>query len=174
MTDFKSIGSVARSGPVKKNRKILLLDHTDDSDSDQTGDGSTSPGPFCISCTLTDPQLSGSNARGGYVTYLCTLELNDGTIHAIRTRYSQCLNLRLRVRLARPDVYVPQLPPKSYTQTAGSRFVEHRRTGMEFFLRTVALNPDLGGLPAVQEWFEISQNVQKSSQDPGESPEPTL
>lgn len=45
---------------------------------------------------------------------------------------------------------------------------------MEFFLRTVALNPDLGGLPAVQEWFEISQNVQKSSQDPGESPEPTL
>ena len=159
MSDQASdITAVCTNRPT--HAKIQLVDHT--TDVSQAAADSTESEPFSSSCKVTNPVLNGSLTRGGYVNYLCTLHLNDGTVHGIRKRYSECLALRLLVRQAKPNVYIPHLPPKSYTQRAGPQFVESRRAGIELFLRSVVLNPETGGLPCVREWFHVPQHTIQS------------
>lgn len=161
--------------PTPKISRILLLDHSkgcDHAEDIETPTKTRSPRKptqpihrdslWATSCSITDPAL---NRPCGYVAYLCTVEIPQDVddpesfnSHAIRRRYSDFVRLRARLRSEFPKVYTPHLPPKSYamSQTSNARFLEQRRGGLELFLRSVVLNPEIGGSQTVRDWFEVT------------------
>lgn len=165
MNDFKSIANGLHLKPEKFS-KIQLIDHSDTLSPASAGTHDDSSGLPCTSCRVDDPKTAGSVTRGGFVTYLCTVTLDKGGTHAIRKRYSECLALRDQLSLEHPHVYTPHLPPKSYTQKTGRRFLESRRAGIELFLRTVVLNPELGRLPTVLDWLELQHTTDEPEVTP--------
>lgn len=152
-TDFKSIATIS-NGRKRPSNKIVLIDHSGDDGSIEAVEHPDHKSKLCFkSCRVTEPQLNGSFAYGGFVTYLCTIELGSGALHLIRKRYSDFLVLRAKVRAHFPDVYLPTLPAKSYTKKTEGRFIESRRNGIELFLKGVVLNPETSELPYLQEWL---------------------
>lgn len=152
-TDFKSIAATSNFRKQAASR-ILLIDHSGDDELSKSIERSDSTRrPDFRSCKVTEPQLNGSFAYGGFVTYLCTVELGGGTLHLVRKRYSEFLILRAKVRAHFPNVYLPRLPPKSYTRKTDGRFIEGRKNGIELFLKGVVLNPEISELPYLQEWL---------------------
>ena len=55
----------------------------------------------------------------------------------IRKRYSEFVDLRERLIEAFPDfeAAVPELPPKSVISKFRPRFLERRRSGLQYFLK---------------------------------------
>lgn len=156
MTDFTSITHLHRSKPDKFSR-IRIVDHSEEELISET---SASDEPFCTSCRVDEPRLNdGGFTRGNYMTYLCTISLLNGTEHSVRKRYSECLDLKNRLTAEKPGTYVPRLPPKSFTKTSGESFVESRRAGIELFLRSVVLNPDLGDRSSIKEWLGVTKII---------------
>lgn len=168
--DFRTVSFSGAAASTDRNKfsKVLVLDHSGGTGSDFVEPVSTDESSLptlCKACRVTDPQLNGSFTRGGYVTYLCSLQLNTEATHAIRKRYSDFLILRSLIQSAKPGVYLPQLPPKSFTHKTESRFLESRRTRLELFLRSVLLNPDTGTLSCVTDWAEIPQSDRPEAND---------
>lgn len=157
ISDFRSI-QFPHTIPSDKRKfsKVKIIDRSNESSQDsETASPEDTDQPFCNACRITDPELKGSFTRGGYVTYLCTLQLNDGTTHSIRKRYSEFSPLRAAIQAAKPGVYLPHLPPKSYTQRTAEAFLDSRRNRLELFLRSVLLNPEVGGISCVREWVNV-------------------
>lgn len=171
-TDFKSINQPGSANtpatltPVKHQR-ILLLDHTNGTEQDDTptrvkpSQGGQNKAKrkhqplWASACRITDPSLNNSSSRA-FVTYQCTVTLLDSATHSIRKRYSDFINLQAQLKLDFPDVYTPHLPPKSYSmnQTHNGKFLEQRRGSLELFLRSVVLNPEIGGCKTIIDWFD--------------------
>jgi len=144
---YSSAGSLSVANTGSPATTIALEDNTD-----QTSPNSRSP--WARQVTVTDPiivRTSGdSKARRGpgYVVWLCTIELQDTAAAPIkvRRRYSDFVALRSQLCIAFPHhgrLNIPVLPPKSYVSKFRTPFLEKRRRGLEYFLASIVLNPQL-------------------------------
>ncbi|CAM1504674.1 Fc.00g022650.m01.CDS01 [Cosmosporella sp. VM-42] len=112
-------------------------------------------------CTI----VNGSATNiGAFVVWNIRVEtLNVGTLRDgfgsymnIRKRYSEFDDFRHKLVLTFPnfDAAVPSLPPKSVISKFRPRFLEKRRAGLQYFLKScILLNPEFSGSPVLKEFL---------------------
>ncbi|KAM3086104.1 hypothetical protein ACMFMG_000243 [Clarireedia jacksonii] len=120
-----SIESVAHTG-------ITLQDNTD-------GDDSKNEACWAKSVYIEDHVVvNGSKTNiGAFVVWNITVETLHGGTMRIRKRYSEFDDLRLNLIRTFPNssVTIPPLPPKSVISKFRPRFLENRRSGLQYFLK---------------------------------------
>lgn len=110
---------------------ITLVDHTIDP-------SERSSAAFARNVFIGDYTIvSGSPLRAGaYVVWNCTVETLEGQKFTVIKRYSEFDALREKLREAFPNSEgaLPHLPRKSVVSRFRSKFLEHRRQGLNYFL----------------------------------------
>ncbi|CAJ2500059.1 Uu.00g029120.m01.CDS01 [Anthostomella pinea] len=78
-----------------------------------------------------------------------------GSFMNIRKRYSEFDDFRWRLMRTFPgfEAAVPGLPPKSLISKFRPRFLEKRRSGIQYFLNCILLNPEFSGSPVLKEFL---------------------
>lgn len=73
----------------------------------------------------------------------------------IPMRYSEFDELRSLLAAAFPHARnaLPPLPPKSVLFKFRPKFLEQRRTGLQYFLNCVLLNPEFSGSPVLKDFL---------------------
>ena len=141
------------SSPVSTLSKgtIALHDNVVEDDDDNHAS-------WAKSVSVTDPTVirtSGDpKARmgPGYVVWLCRIEPQVAAAAPIEVyrRYSEFEGLREELCMAIPQLAqrtIPRLPSKSVVSRFRGPFLERRRKGLEFFLASILLNPQLSAHP---------------------------
>jgi len=139
-------------------KPIKIQDHSLEHQDKDSADGL-----WASRVTVTEPSIIKGNqgktlqAVSGYVVWLCTVETFEGRILKTRKRYSEFFTLRQNLCTAFPrhEKMIPALPPKSVVSKFRPAFLEKRRRGLELFLSTVLLMPDLGASPIVKKWWFV-------------------
>ncbi|KAI0473795.1 Phox homologous domain-containing protein [Xylariaceae sp. FL0804] len=70
-------------------------------------------------------------------------------------RYSEFDDFRDRLIRTFPgfEAAVPELPPKSIIYKFRPQFLEKRRSGLQYFLKCILLNPEFSGSPVLKEFL---------------------
>lgn len=91
-------------------------------------------------CTV----VTGTNGQK-FAVWSITITTDKGATMKLLKRYSEINTLREEVVAAFPDRIgeIPQLPPKKFFGNLKEDFLVRRRRGLEFFLSSVLLNPQL-------------------------------
>ncbi|KAL8338656.1 hypothetical protein RB598_007130 [Gaeumannomyces tritici] len=78
-----------------------------------------------------------------------------GSYMNIRKRYSEFDDLREKLMITFPnfEAAVPALPPKSVIAKFRPKFLEKRRSGLQYFLNCILLNPEFSGAPVLKEFL---------------------
>ncbi|KAF6827683.1 PX domain-containing protein YPT35 [Colletotrichum musicola] len=84
-----------------------------------------------------------------------TLQTGQGSYMNIRKRYSEFDDLREKLVKSFPnfEAAVPPLPPKSVISKFRPRFLDKRRSGLQYFLNCIMLNPEFSGSPVLKDFL---------------------
>lgn len=99
---------------------------------------------------------------GAFVVWKITLEMMQGGKMYISKRYSEFDRLRQDLVRAYPyfRAAMPTLPRKSVISKFRPKFLEERRSGLQYFLNCVLLNPEFAGSPILEQFlFPWCQNL---------------
>ncbi|KAI1149526.1 Phox-like protein [Nemania diffusa] len=100
--------------------------------------------------------VNGSRTNiGAFVVWNIRVETLSGSYMNIRKRYSEFDDFRWRLMRTFPgfEAAVPELPPKSLISKFRPKFLEKRRTGLQYFLHCIMLNPEFSGSPVLKEFL---------------------
>ena len=109
---------------------------------------------WASSCRVLAP---GANAQGT-VHYLCVVSVvfPERSEINVRKRYSEFVSLREALKKEKRDHNMPKLPPKGFAIDGDdATFIERRRVGLELFLSSVVLNPEVADARALRDWFGV-------------------
>lgn len=97
----------------------------------------------------------GTTSIGAFVVWNVRVETLTGSFMNIRKRYSEFDDFRDRLVKTFPnfEAAVPSLPPKSFISKFRPKFLEKRRTGLQYFLNCILLNPEFSGSPVLKEFL---------------------
>ena len=140
--------STLSRGPIALHDNVV-------EDDDEEEDNHAS---WAKSVSVTDPRVirTSGDAKArmgpGYVVWLCRIEPQVAAAAPIEVyrRYSEFEGLREELCMAIPQLAqrtIPRLPPKSLVSRFRGPFLERRRKGLEFFLASILLNPQLSAHP---------------------------
>jgi len=92
---------------------------------------------------------------GAFVVWNITVETLRGSSFRIRKRYSEFDDLRHKLLQTFPNssAALPPLPPKSVISKFRPKFLEQRRTGLQYFFNCILLNPEFSASPVVKEFL---------------------
>ncbi|RFU28353.1 hypothetical protein B7463_g7970, partial [Scytalidium lignicola] len=92
---------------------------------------------------------------GAFVVWNIKVETLEGGSIDIRKRYSEFDDLRYKLLQTFPNSAgaMPPLPPKSVISKFRPKFLENRRTGLQYFLNCILLNPEFSGSPILKEFL---------------------
>jgi len=92
---------------------------------------------------------------GAFVVWNITVDTLRGGSMRIRKRYSEFDDLRDKLLQTFPNskAAMPPLPPKSVISKFRPKFLENRRTGLQYFLNCILLNPEFSGSPVLKEFL---------------------
>lgn len=109
------------------------------------------------SVSVTDHVVVNGSATniGAFVVWNIRVETLSGSYMNIRKRYSEFDDLREKLMITFPnfEAAVPALPPKSVISKFRPRFLEKRRSGLQYFLNCILLNPEFSGSPVLKEFL---------------------
>ncbi|OLN81707.1 PX domain-containing protein YPT35 [Colletotrichum chlorophyti] len=104
------------------------------------------------SVEITDYVVVNGSATniGAFVVWNIRVETLQGSYMNIRKRYSEFDDLREKLIKTFPnfEAAVPPLPPKSVISKFRPRFLDKRRSGLQYFLKCVLCHPYRGSSPA--------------------------
>ncbi|KAG5913164.1 hypothetical protein E4U42_001396 [Claviceps africana] len=97
----------------------------------------------------------GATSVGAFVVWNVRVETMNRSYMNIRKRYSEFDDLRAKLVKTFPnfEAAVPPLPPKSLISKFRPEFLEKRRTGLQYFLNCVMLNPEFSASPVLREFL---------------------
>jgi len=92
---------------------------------------------------------------GAFVVWNINVETLQGGTIRIRKRYSEFDDLRYKLLQTFPnsEAAMPSLPRKSVISKFRPKFLENRRTGLQYFLNCILLNPEFSGSPVLREFL---------------------
>ncbi|KAL1879319.1 hypothetical protein VTK73DRAFT_7156 [Phialemonium thermophilum] len=92
---------------------------------------------------------------GAFVVWNIRVETLAGTFINIRKRYSEFDTFRRQLIHTFPnfEAAVPVLPPKSVVSKFRHSFLERRRSGLQYFLNCILLNPEFSGSPVLKDFL---------------------
>ncbi|KAH8679829.1 Phox homologous domain-containing protein [Tricladium varicosporioides] len=92
---------------------------------------------------------------GAFVVWNINVETLQGSTMRIRKRYSEFDDLRHKLLQTFPysEAAMPPLPPKSVISKFRPKFLDNRRTGLQYFLNCILLNPEFSGSPVLKEFL---------------------
>ncbi|KAK0118174.1 PX domain-containing protein ypt35 [Cadophora gregata] len=129
---------------------ITLQDNTDEGDSKNKA-------CWARSVYIEDHVIiNGSRTGiGAFVVWNITVETLRGGSMRIRKRYSEFDDLRDKLLQTFPNskAAMPPLPPKSVISKFRPKFLENRRSGLQYFLNCILLNPEFSGSPVLKEFL---------------------
>ncbi|KAL2063486.1 hypothetical protein VTL71DRAFT_5291 [Oculimacula yallundae] len=129
---------------------ITLQDNTDDGDSKNKA-------CWARSVYIEDHVvINGSRTGiGAFVVWNITVDTLRGGSMRIRKRYSEFDDLREKLLQTFPNskAAMPPLPPKSVISKFRPKFLENRRSGLQYFLNCILLNPEFSGSPVLKEFL---------------------
>ncbi|WYZ44169.1 hypothetical protein EsH8_VII_000605 [Colletotrichum jinshuiense] len=98
---------------------------------------------------------SGATNIGAFVVWNIKVETLQGSYMNIRKRYSEFDDLRDKLVRTFPnfEAAVPPLPPKSVISKFRPRFLDKRRSGLQYFLNCIMLNPEFSGSPVLKDFL---------------------
>ncbi|TQN68283.1 PX domain-containing protein YPT35, partial [Colletotrichum shisoi] len=106
------------------------------------------------SVEITDYVVVNGSATniGAFVVWNIKVETLQGSYMNIRKRYSEFDDLRENLVKTFPnfEAAVPPLPPKSVISKFRPRFLDKRRSGLQYFLNCIMLNPEFSGSPVLK------------------------
>lgn len=109
------------------------------------------------SVSVTDYVIVNSSATniGAFVVWNIRVETLSGSYMNIRKRYSEFDDLRHKLMMTFPnfEAAVPVLPPKSVISKFRPNFLEKRRSGLQYFLNCILLNPEFSGSPVLKDFL---------------------
>ncbi|KAF9875719.1 PX domain-containing protein [Colletotrichum karsti] len=100
--------------------------------------------------------VNGSTTNiGAFVVWNIRVETLQGSYMNIRKRYSEFDDLREKLIKSFPnfEAAVPPLPPKSVISKFRPRFLDKRRSGLQYFLNCIMLNPEFSGSPVLKDFL---------------------
>lgn len=109
---------------------------------------------WASSCRVLAPAV---NAEG-VVTYLCVVSIvfPERSEVNVRKRYSEFARLREALKKEKKDYTMPKLPPKGFAIDGDEpAFIDRRRIGLELFLSSVVLDPEIADARALRDWFGV-------------------
>ncbi|KAK2048172.1 PX domain-containing protein [Colletotrichum somersetense] len=109
------------------------------------------------SVEITDYVVVNGSATniGAFVVWNIRVETLQGSYMNIRKRYSEFDDLRERLVKTFPnfEAAVPTLPPKSVISKFRPRFLDKRRSGLQYFLNCIMLNPEFSSSPVLKDFL---------------------
>ncbi|TLD33830.1 hypothetical protein PspLS_01401 [Pyricularia sp. CBS 133598] len=109
------------------------------------------------SVSVTDYVIVNSSTTniGAFVVWNIRVETLSGSYMNIRKRYSEFDDLRHKLMMTFPnfEAAVPVLPPKSVISKFRPKFLEKRRSGLQYFLNCILLNPEFSGSPVLKDFL---------------------
>ncbi|KAK2009072.1 PX domain-containing protein [Colletotrichum eremochloae] len=109
------------------------------------------------SVEITDYVVVNGSATniGAFVVWNIKVETLQGSHMNIRKRYSEFDDLRERLVKTFPnfEAAVPPLPPKSVISKFRPRFLDKRRSGLQYFLNCIMLNPEFSSSPVLKDFL---------------------
>ena len=102
---------------------------------------------WCVNCSITDPLIVEGDNMGKYTLWNVRFKLARGGHITVKKRYSDFESLhRALARRYGKQVVVNDLPPKNslFEDRFSGEFLERRRSGLEYWLNSVVLDPLLG------------------------------
>ncbi|CZT09447.1 uncharacterized protein RAG0_14214 [Rhynchosporium agropyri] len=92
---------------------------------------------------------------GAFVVWNITVDTLRGGSMRVRKRYSEFHDLRDRLLQTFPNsqAAMPPLPSKSLISKFRPKFLENRRSGLQYFLNCILLNPEFSGSPVLKEFL---------------------
>ncbi|KAK1597507.1 PX domain-containing protein [Colletotrichum navitas] len=109
------------------------------------------------SVEITDYVVVNGSATniGAFVVWNIRVETLQGSYMNIRKRYSEFDDLRERLVKTFPnfEAAVPPLPPKSVISKFRPRFLDKRRSGLQYFLNCIMLNPEFSSSPVLKDFL---------------------
>ncbi|KAJ7157696.1 Phox homologous domain-containing protein [Mycena crocata] len=118
---------------------------------DSTGDSTV----FAREVKISGWTRLGDALGGAYVVYDCVMKTKEGTLIHAHKRYSDFVTLEhqlLRTLPRSQRSFVPELPPKAPLARYRAAFLANRLRGLEHWLSSVLLHPDVGSCEAVRRW----------------------
>ncbi|PGH16366.1 hypothetical protein AJ80_05216 [Polytolypa hystricis UAMH7299] len=132
---YRSVSQASQTSlDAAHERHITLEDHTQDSAFD------SNRGLWAKGVTIDDHVVvKGKSGIGSYVVWICRIQTMDGGPMVVRMRYSEFADLQARLADAFPHAKkaMPPLPPKSAIFKFNAKFLEARRVGLAYFLKSV-------------------------------------
>lgn len=102
---------------------------------------------WCVNCSVTDPLIVEGDNMGKYTLWNVRFKLSKGGHITVKKRYSdfEALHRALAKRYGK-QVVVGNIPPKNslFEDRFSGEFLERRRSGLEYWLNSVVLDPLLG------------------------------
>ncbi|KAJ8066158.1 hypothetical protein OCU04_005249 [Sclerotinia nivalis] len=92
---------------------------------------------------------------GAFVVWNVRVDTLEGTPIIIRKRYSEFTDLRTKLLRTFPNSAgtIPELPRKSVISKFRPKFLENRRSGLQYFLNCILLNPEFSSSPVLKEFL---------------------
>ncbi|KAJ5037454.1 uncharacterized protein L3040_007629 [Drepanopeziza brunnea f. sp. 'multigermtubi'] len=92
---------------------------------------------------------------GAFVVWNINVDTLQGGSMRIRKRFSEFDDLRDKLLQTFPNskAAMPPLPPKSVISKFRPKFLENRRSGLQYFLNCILLNPEFSGSPVLKEFL---------------------
>ncbi|ATZ50377.1 hypothetical protein BCIN_05g07320 [Botrytis cinerea B05.10] len=92
---------------------------------------------------------------GAFVVWNVKVDTLEGTPIIIRKRYSEFADLRSKLLRTFPNSAgtIPELPRKSVISKFRPKFLENRRSGLQYFLNCILLNPEFTSSPVLKEFL---------------------
>ncbi|KAI1181343.1 Phox homologous domain-containing protein [Nemania sp. FL0916] len=147
----RSVSSASADSFISAGRGITLRDNENSSIDDR---GSAC---WARSVQVTDyVTVNGSATNiGAFVVWNIRVETLSGSYMNIRKRYSEFDDFRWRLMRTFPgfEAAVPELPPKGIISKFRPKFLEKRRTGLQYFLNCIILNPEFSGSPVLKDFL---------------------
>ncbi|TVY68757.1 PX domain-containing protein [Lachnellula suecica] len=138
-----SVESVPKGG-------ITLQDNTD-------GEDAKNKACWAKSVQIEDHVIINDNRTriGAFVVWNINVETLQGGTMRVRKRYSEFDDLRHKLLQTFPnsEAAMPPLPRKSVISKFRPKFLENRRTGLQYFLNCILLNPEFSGSPVLREFL---------------------
>lgn len=96
--------------------------------------------------------------QGKFACWSIVVNTSSSSTVTLRKRYSELDRLRQRLIRELPGIEVPKLPPKRMLNNLDSKFLAKRRSGIEWFLNCVLLDPKFAHTKSVRD-FILTANV---------------
>lgn len=143
---------------------------TDTSTSIQRSSGTAGNGhnssSWCVNCSVTDPLIVEGDNMGKYTLWNVRFKLAKGGHITVKKRYSDFESLhQVLARRYGKQVVVNALPPKNslFEDRFSGEFLERRRSGLEYWLNSVVLDPLLGYSGEVRRFVLLNPNAADGS-----------